>query len=91
MSVPTEAEEKPEDEAAADDAAADEDAGTKTEEEEAADAAPAEPEYADEGRILGITVHKTDKLKSDLSISHPIVKVSVVNAENGSYLKKQHV
>ncbi|XP_064624696.1 jouberin-like isoform X2 [Lineus longissimus] len=48
-----------------------------------------EGEAVDEGRVLGIQLHRTDRLKSDLSISHPLVKITVVDEDTGLLLSKQ--
>ncbi|XP_013379742.1 jouberin [Lingula anatina] len=44
----------------------------------------------DDGRVLGITVHRTDKLKTDFFIAHPLVRIHIVDAATGSHVKKQH-
>ena len=53
--------------------------------------APPEPKpvVEDQGRILGITVHRTDKLKTDFYMSHPLVRIHLVDAETGMNVKKQ--
>lgn len=52
---------------------------------------PIEPtEIADDGRIMGITVHRTDKLKTDFWMAHPLVRITVVDLNTGHYLKKQN-
>ena len=56
---------------------------------EAAEEEP-KPEIGDEGRIVGLTIHRTDKLKTDFYISHPLVRIHVVDLATGQYLKKQH-
>ncbi|XP_033737051.1 jouberin-like isoform X2 [Pecten maximus] len=43
----------------------------------------------DEGQILAVTVHRTDKLKNDFHILHPMVRVHIVNEETGQNLTKQ--
>ncbi|KAL3869318.1 hypothetical protein ACJMK2_042012, partial [Sinanodonta woodiana] len=64
----------------------------KTEEGEAAGEGKVEEEKVieDEGQILAITIHRTDKLKNDFFIMHPLVRVHVVDEETGKYLTKQH-
>eukprot|EP00106_Octopus_bimaculoides_P015706 XP_014783148.1 PREDICTED: jouberin-like [Octopus bimaculoides] len=59
----------------------------KTEEGEAT----GEPVSAikDEGSVLAVVIHRTDKLKNDFSIIHPLVRVHVVNENTGQYLLKQ--
>ncbi|XP_060065201.1 jouberin-like [Ylistrum balloti] len=43
----------------------------------------------DEGQIMAVTVHRTDKLKNDFHILHPMVRVHIVNEETGQNLTKQ--
>ena len=43
----------------------------------------------DDGRVIGLTVHRTDKLKMDFWISHPLVRVSFVDLDTGKLLLKQ--
>lgn len=63
---------------------------------EGAEMAPLEPPpidpmtIADAGRVLSITVHRADRLKTDLSITHPLVRVHVMDCETGKYIDKQH-
>lgn len=45
--------------------------------------APPPPE-----EVLCITVHRTDGLRASVDLRHPVVRVSVVDEEGGSYLKK---
>ncbi|WAR23286.1 AHI1-like protein [Mya arenaria] len=59
----------------------------KKEEDEAEDAGM---DVEDEGRILACTVHRTDKLKNDFFILHPMVRVHVFDELTGRYLTKQH-
>lgn len=47
---------------------------------------PAEPE--DDGRILGVTVHRSDRLKTDLYVRHPLVRVHIVDMNTGAAVKK---
>ncbi|XP_061650787.1 jouberin isoform X2 [Phyllopteryx taeniolatus] len=49
------------------------------------------PVVSDEndGLVLGVYVHRTDGLKTDLRISHPMVKVHVVDDVTGQCFKKQ--
>ena len=44
----------------------------------------------DHGRIVSLCIHRTDKLKTDFLIAHPVVRVTVVDGNTGNYLKKQH-
>ena len=43
---------------------------------------------SDDGYILSVTVHRADNLKPDLCISHPMVRVHLVDVETGQYVKK---
>ncbi|XP_012578141.1 PREDICTED: jouberin isoform X2 [Condylura cristata] len=38
--------------------------------------------------VLGVYIHRTDRLKSDFLISHPMVKIHVVDENTGQYVKK---
>lgn len=55
------------------------------------DGSSAEPvaDIADNNRVLQLTIHRTDKLKSNLYVAHPIVRVTVVDVQTGCYVKKQ--
>ncbi|XP_071499976.1 jouberin-like [Diadema antillarum] len=46
------------------------------------------PMPADDGQVLGVTVHRSDRLKPDLYIAHPLVRVHVVDVKTGTYAKK---
>ncbi|XP_052257208.1 jouberin-like isoform X2 [Dreissena polymorpha] len=65
---------------------ADEEATATEDEEVPPDGMDAE----DDGRILAVTVHRTDKLKNDFYIMHPMVRVHVFDELTGHYLPKQH-
>uniref|UniRef100_A0A8B9LT71 Jouberin n=1 Tax=Astyanax mexicanus TaxID=7994 RepID=A0A8B9LT71_ASTMX len=43
----------------------------------------------DENLVLGVYIHRTDRLKTDLLVSHPMVKVHVVDEITGQYVKKE--
>ncbi|XP_060919571.1 jouberin isoform X1 [Labrus mixtus] len=43
----------------------------------------------DDSLVLGVNVHRTDRLKTDLLISHPMVKIHVVDEITGQYVKKE--
>ncbi len=43
----------------------------------------------DDSLVLGVYIHRTDKLKTDLMVSHPMVKVHVVDEVTGQYVKKE--
>ncbi|XP_067336289.1 jouberin isoform X2 [Channa argus] len=48
---------------------------------------PQQPAF-DDSLVLGVNIHKTDRLKTDLLISHPMVKIHVVDEITGQYVKK---
>ena len=50
--------------------------------------ATAIPLPTDDGRILGVTIHRSDRLKPDLYIAHPLVRIHIVDANTGAYVKK---
>ncbi|XP_037342644.2 jouberin [Pungitius pungitius] len=58
------------------------------EESEAEAEVPQKPAF-DDSLVLGVFVHRTDPLKTDLLISHPMVKIHVVNEITGQYVKKE--
>lgn len=49
---------------------------------------PQKPVF-DDSLVLGVYVHRTDRLKTDLLISHPMVKIHVVDEATGQYVKKE--
>uniref|UniRef100_A0A663EU79 Jouberin n=1 Tax=Aquila chrysaetos chrysaetos TaxID=223781 RepID=A0A663EU79_AQUCH len=44
----------------------------------------------DDGLVLGVYIHRSDRLKTDLLVSHPMVKIHVVDQRSGLYVKKDH-
>ncbi|XP_032238499.2 jouberin isoform X2 [Nematostella vectensis] len=42
----------------------------------------------DDGLIFSVTIHRADRLKPDLSILHPLVRVHMVDMDTGKYIKK---
>uniref|UniRef100_A0ABM5G4H6 Jouberin isoform X2 n=1 Tax=Pogona vitticeps TaxID=103695 RepID=A0ABM5G4H6_9SAUR len=51
----------------------------------------AEPKPAfDDSLVLGVYIHRTDRLKTDLMVSHPMVKIHVVDQKSGLYVKKEN-
>ncbi|KAM8913694.1 jouberin [Spinachia spinachia] len=58
------------------------------EESEAEVEVPEKPAF-DDSLVLGVLVHRTDALKTDLLISHPMVKIHVVDEITGQYVKKE--
>ncbi|XP_034531432.1 jouberin isoform X2 [Notolabrus celidotus] len=49
---------------------------------------PQQPTF-DDSLVLGVYIHRTDRLKTDLLISHPMVKIHVVDEVTGQYVKKE--
>lgn len=49
---------------------------------------PSKPTF-DDSLVLGVFVHRTDRLKNDLLMSHPMVKIHVVDENTGYYMKKE--
>ncbi|KAI1895771.1 hypothetical protein AGOR_G00110200 [Albula goreensis] len=43
----------------------------------------------DDSLVLGVYIHRTDRLKTDLMVSHPMVKVHVIDEITGHYVKKE--
>lgn len=60
-------------------------------EEEVTEEVAEEPQRPvfDDSLVLGVSVHRTDRLKTDLLISHPMVKIHVVDEISGQYVKKE--
>ncbi|XP_026561321.1 jouberin isoform X1 [Pseudonaja textilis] len=44
----------------------------------------------DDNLVLGVYIHRTDRLKTDFMVSHPMVKVHVVDEKTGLYVKKEN-
>ncbi|KFP20545.1 Jouberin, partial [Egretta garzetta] len=44
----------------------------------------------DDDLVLGVYIHRSDRLKTDLLISHPMVKIHVVDQRSGLYVRKDH-
>ncbi|KAM9005048.1 jouberin isoform X2 [Sarcophilus harrisii] len=44
----------------------------------------------DDTLVLGVYVHRTDRLRTDFMISHPMVKIHVIDQNTGLYVKKEH-
>ncbi|XP_049643994.1 LOW QUALITY PROTEIN: jouberin [Suncus etruscus] len=50
---------------------------------------PVNPKHSlEDDLVLGVYIHRTDRLKSDILISHPMVKIHVVDLNTGQYVKK---
>uniref|UniRef100_A0A4W4GRG9 Abelson helper integration site 1 n=1 Tax=Electrophorus electricus TaxID=8005 RepID=A0A4W4GRG9_ELEEL len=43
----------------------------------------------DDSLVLGVYIHRADRLKTDFLVSHPMVKVHVVDEMTGHYVKKE--
>ncbi|XP_059177795.1 jouberin-like isoform X2 [Physella acuta] len=48
------------------------------------------PDIEDMGEVMALMIHRTDKLKNDFHILHPVIRVHVINEETGNYIPKQH-
>uniref|UniRef100_A0A3B5L2M6 Abelson helper integration site 1 n=1 Tax=Xiphophorus couchianus TaxID=32473 RepID=A0A3B5L2M6_9TELE len=68
--------------------ATDSDAGFVKEESEAKPE-KSDKQVFDDGLVLGVFVHRTDRLKTDLLISHPMVKIHIVDEITGTYVRKE--
>ncbi|KAM6126907.1 LOW QUALITY PROTEIN: jouberin [Pterocles gutturalis] len=44
----------------------------------------------DDDLVLGVYIHRSDRLKTDLLLSCPMVKIHVVDQRSGLYVKKDH-
>ncbi|KAM9382172.1 jouberin [Phaethornis superciliosus] len=44
----------------------------------------------DDDLVLGVYIHRSDRLKTDLLVSHPVVKIHVVDQRTGLYIKKDN-
>lgn len=58
------------------------------EDSEVEDKEPPKPVF-DDSLVLGVYIHRTDQLKTDLLVSHPMVKVHVIDEVTGKYVKKE--
>ncbi|XP_046857215.1 jouberin-like [Xenia sp. Carnegie-2017] len=47
-----------------------------------------EKKRQDDGHVMCIVIHKTDRLQTDLMISHPLVRVHILDMTTGEYVKK---
>ena len=43
----------------------------------------------DDSLVLGIYIHRADRLKTSLLVSHPMVKIHVIDENTGQYVKKE--
>ncbi|XP_072221649.1 jouberin isoform X2 [Leuresthes tenuis] len=50
---------------------------------------PQKPTF-DDSLVLGVFIHRTDRLRTHLMISHPMVKIHVVDENTGQYVKKEN-
>ena len=60
-------------------------ARTKPKESQSESEAQIDP---DRDKILGITIHRTDRLKTDLRLRHPFVRVHLIDVNTQSYVRK---
>ncbi|XP_037247891.1 jouberin [Falco rusticolus] len=44
----------------------------------------------DDDLVLGVYIHRSDQLKTDLLVFHPMVKIHIVDQRSGLYVKKDH-
>ncbi|NXJ67908.1 AHI1 protein, partial [Rostratula benghalensis] len=44
----------------------------------------------DDDLVLGVYIHRSDRLKTDVLVSHPMVKIHVIDQRSGLYVKKDH-
>ncbi|XP_048346095.1 jouberin isoform X2 [Sphaerodactylus townsendi] len=44
----------------------------------------------DDSLVLGVYIHRSDRLKTDLMVSHPMVKIHVTDQKTGLYVRKEH-
>ncbi|KAJ1154756.1 hypothetical protein NDU88_007499 [Pleurodeles waltl] len=44
----------------------------------------------DESLVLGIYIHRTDKLKNDMIVLHPTVKIHVIDEKTGLHVKQEN-
>lgn len=40
--------------------------------------------------VLGVYIHRSDRLKIDHLVSHPVVKIHIVDQRSGLYVKKDY-
>ncbi|CAD5113877.1 DgyrCDS3040 [Dimorphilus gyrociliatus] len=81
---------KPEDQVDGEEGASNEAIEDQDKEEAEEEQVPPEVAIPDEGYSLCVFVHKTDQLKVDFYIRHPVIRVSILNTETGDCFKKQH-
>ncbi|XP_071997576.1 jouberin isoform X2 [Engystomops pustulosus] len=43
----------------------------------------------DDNLVLGVYIHRSDKLKTDIMVSRPLVKIHVIDQKTGEYVKKE--
>ena len=47
-----------------------------------------EKKRSDDGLLLCIVVHKADQLKPDIHVTHPVIRLHIVDMNTGQYVKK---
>ncbi|XP_013876780.1 jouberin [Austrofundulus limnaeus] len=58
-------------------------------EESEADSEEPQKGTFDANLVLGIFIHRTDRLNTDFMISHPMVKIHLIDETTGQYVKKE--
>nr|XP_033794790.1 jouberin isoform X2 [Geotrypetes seraphini] len=59
--------------------------------EDSQEMTPGKSSYViDDTLVLGVNIHRTDKLKTDLMVSNPMVKIHVIDERTGLYVKKEN-
>ncbi|XP_073431961.1 jouberin isoform X2 [Dendrobates tinctorius] len=43
----------------------------------------------DDRLVLGVYIHRSDKLKTDLMVSRPLVKIHIIDQKTGEYVRKE--
>ncbi|KAG9493470.1 hypothetical protein GDO78_001398 [Eleutherodactylus coqui] len=43
----------------------------------------------DDALVLGVYIHRSDRLKTDLMVSQPLVKIHIIDLKTGEYVKKE--
>ncbi|KAK1793337.1 hypothetical protein P4O66_011725, partial [Electrophorus voltai] len=58
-------------------------------EESQAEVKVSQRQVFDDSLVLGVYIHRADRLKTDFLVSHPMVKVHVIDEMTGHYVKKE--
>ncbi|NWI49610.1 AHI1 protein, partial [Calyptomena viridis] len=46
--------------------------------------------HIEKALVLGVYIHRSDRLKTDVLVSHPVVRIHVVDQRSGLYVTKDH-